>query len=63
MKLFLISISLLLALTACDDAKKAGDDTARELTGSNMVQQEKKMKQQLNAIEQQQAERMKQIEE
>lgn len=46
-----------LAITGCDDAKKAGDDTARELTGANMIEQGKKTQQQLKNIDQLQQQR------
>lgn len=57
--LFILSIPLLLA--ACEQAKEAGDETAREITGSNMIKQGKQLQQQLETIDQQQKQRLKQL--
>jgi len=57
--LFILSISLL--LVGCDNTKKAGDDTAREITGAHMIEQGQQMKSQLKVIEQQQQERFDQL--
>jgi hypothetical protein len=56
---FVIAAALLIA--GCDDAKKAGDDTAREITGSNLIKQGRQTQQQLHDIDQQQQERFKQL--
>lgn len=58
----LIILTLGLMMAGCDDAKKAGDETARELTGANMIEQGKKTQQQLRAIEQQQQQRYDELE-
>jgi len=50
-------------LGACEQTKEAGDKTARELTGNHMIQQGNAMKQQIKDIEQQQQERLKQLDE
>jgi len=49
--------AVLALLTACDDAKKAGDETARALTGSNMIKQGNAMKEKIKGIEAQQKQR------
>jgi len=59
----LCMVSIAFLLGACEQAKEAGDETARELTGSNMIQQGNAMKQQIKGIEQQQQERLKQLDE
>jgi len=59
--LCIVSIAFLLG--ACEQAKEEGDEAARELTGSNMIQQGNAMKQQIKVIEQQQQERLKQLDE
>jgi len=56
-------VSIVFLLAACEQAKEAGDETARELTGSNMIEQGNAMKQQIKAIEQQQKQNLKQLEE
>ena len=54
---------LVFLLAACEQAKEAGDNTARELTGSNMMKQGNAMKAKIKGIEQQQKESLKQLEE
>ena len=49
-------------LVGCDDAMEAGDDTARELTGTNMVEQGRAVQQQLHDIDRQQQQRLKELE-
>jgi PBP1b-binding outer membrane lipoprotein LpoB len=56
---FIITAALLIA--GCDDVKKAGDETAREITGSNLIKQGRQTQQQLHDIDQQQQERFKQL--
>ena len=48
-------------LVGCDDAMEAGDETAREVTGSNMIQQGKQVEQKLHEIERQQQQHMEQL--
>jgi len=60
MKLLIFLFTVLFLITGCEDAKKTGDETAREITGSNLIKQGQKTQQQLNAIDQQQQERFKQ---
>jgi len=57
----LIILSMPLMFAGCDDVKKAGDETAREITGANMIDQGRAAQQQLKAIDQQQQERFKQL--
>lgn len=61
MKTALFLFTALLLIAGCDDAKKAGDETAREITGANMIEQGKKTRQQLKAIDQQQQQRFEQL--
>jgi len=56
--LILMTGSLLLA--ACDS--DSADETARELTGSNLVKQEKALKQKLDVIQAQQQQRLNNLE-
>jgi len=63
MKIVLCILSALFLLTACEQAKEAGDETARELTGSNLIQQGNAMKQQIKGVEQRQQERLRQLDE
>jgi hypothetical protein len=53
--------TVLFLITGCDDAKKVGNETAREITGANMIEQGKRTQQQLKAIDQQQQARFKQL--
>ncbi|MDQ6956408.1 MAG: hypothetical protein Q9M21_04355 [Mariprofundaceae bacterium] len=41
MKLVIWMLLLFAFLTACEQVNEAGDKTARELTGSNMIEQKK----------------------
>jgi len=59
-KLIFIFAALVL-IAGCDDAKKAGDETAREITGSNMIKQGQQVQQQLEGINQQQQKRYEQL--
>ncbi len=59
----LCMVSIAFLLVACEQAKDAGDETARELTGSNMIQQSNAMKQHIKVVEQQQQEHLKQLDE
>ncbi|MDX8403140.1 MAG: hypothetical protein R8K54_01875, partial [Mariprofundaceae bacterium] len=61
-KVFFI-LSMALRLTACEQAQETGNETAREITGSNMIKQGKQVQQQLHNIDQQQQERYKQLDE
>jgi len=63
MRKVLCMVSIAFLLAACEQVKEAGDETAQELTGSNMIQQGNAMKQQIKGIEQQQQERLKQLDE
>lgn len=56
---FLIAVALLIA--GCEEAKEAGDETAREITGSNMIKQGKQVQQQLDSINRQQQQRLEQL--
>ena len=58
----LLIMTMLLILAGCEQAQEAGDDAARELTGSNMLQQKKAVERQLQSIEHHQADRLKEIE-
>jgi len=58
----LIAMAILLFSGGCEQAQEAGDDVARELTGSNMIQQKKAAEKQLQSIKQHQADRLKDIE-
>jgi len=53
-----IFFAVLILVAGCDDTKQAGDNTARELTGSNMLKQEQKAQQQIEVIKQQQQQRI-----
>jgi len=57
-KYSLLAGLLMMGLSACDQARDSADSAARDLTGSNMVQQEKAIKDKLGAINQQQKQRM-----
>ncbi|NOR72654.1 MAG: hypothetical protein GQ467_02090 [Mariprofundaceae bacterium] len=61
MKKLLLILSLPLLLAACEQAREAGDETAREITGGNMIEQGRQTQQQLHDIDQQQQERFKQL--
>lgn len=61
MKRLLLILSIPLLIAGCDDAKKAGDETAREITGANMIEQGRQTQQQLHDIDRQQQERFKQL--
>ncbi|MBN4061288.1 hypothetical protein JYT58_00040 [bacterium AH-315-G11] len=63
MKKALCMVIIAFLLAACEQTKEAGDEAARELTGSNMIQQGNAMKQQIKGIEQQQHERLKMLDE
>jgi|UPI00035FE2FF hypothetical protein len=63
MRKVLCMVSIVFLLAACEQAKEAGDETARELTGSNMIEQGNAMKQQIKGIEQQQKQNLQQLEE
>jgi len=61
MKKMLMILFIPLMLVGCDDVKKAGDETAREITSANMIDRDRVTQQQLKAIDQQQQERFKQL--
>ncbi len=61
MQKLIFIFAVLFLIAGCDDAKKAGDETAREITGSNMIKQGKQVQQQLESINQQQQERYEQL--
>ena len=61
MKRLLLTLLIPLLLTACEEAKEPGHETAREITGSNLIQQGKQVQQQLHDIDQQQQERFKEL--
>ncbi len=63
MKAVLCMLSVIFLLLACEQAKEAGDETARELTGSNMIERGNAMKQQIKTVEQQQKQNLQQLEE
>lgn len=52
---------LTLAMAACEQANQSADEAARELTGSNMTQQGKAVRQHMHEIERQQQQRFKQL--
>ncbi len=57
-KYALLAGLLMPGLSACEQASNSADSAARDLTGSHMVQQEKIIKNKLNAISRQQQQRM-----
>jgi len=59
-KLIFLFISALL-LAGCEEAKQAGDETVREITGSNMIRQGEQVQQQLHNIERQKQDRVEQM--
>ncbi len=61
MKILLLILSMPFLFTGCDDAKQAGDETAREITGANMIERGRQTQQQLHDIDRQQQERFKQL--
>ena len=61
MKKLIFTFAILFLIAGCDDAKKVGDETAREITGSNLIKQGRQTQQQLQDIDQQQQERFKQL--
>lgn len=63
MKNVILMLSISLLLIACEQAKEAGDETAREITGSNMIQQGKQVQKQLDDINRQQQQRLEQLDE
>jgi len=63
MRMILTMLVLFGFLTGCEQAKDAGDETARELTGGNMVEQKKVIERQLQGIEAQQEKRLEQLNE
>jgi len=48
-------------LIGCEQVNEAGNKTARELTGSNMIEQKKQIEQKLQGIELQQKQRFEQL--
>jgi predicted PurR-regulated permease PerM len=63
MRSLICIIAVLLALTACDNAKEQGQQTVRTLSGGQMLDQKNAAKQQLNKVEQEQKERYDQLNE
>ena len=61
MKKALFILSMPLLFTACEQSRDAGDETVREISGSNMMQQGRQMQQQLHGINEQQKERYEQL--
>lgn len=61
MKQLLMILFIPMLLAACEETVESGHETAREITGSNMIDQGKKVQQQLHDIDQQQQERFKQL--
>lgn len=61
MKKLLFVLFMPLLLAACEQTKEAGDETARELTGSNMIEQGNAMKAKIKGIEAQQQQRYEQV--
>lgn len=59
---FLVLLIIVCTFAGCEQANDSADKAARDLTGSNMVQQEKAMKEKLNAIEEAQKKRLHDIE-
>jgi len=57
-----VALAFFCTFTACEQAKDSADKTARDLTGSNLVQQEKALKEKLNAIQEAEQQRLQQIE-
>ncbi len=62
MKQTILVIGVLLMLSGCNEAKEAGDETAREITGANMIEQGRAVQQQLHDIDRQQQQRFEQLE-
>ncbi|HKJ60767.1 MAG TPA: hypothetical protein VKA94_02050 [Hyphomicrobiales bacterium] len=50
-------------IAGCDDAKESADETVRDVTGANMIEQGKAVQQQLHQIDQQQKQRFEQLDE
>lgn len=63
MKKLLFVLFMPLLLAACEQAKEAGDETARELTGGNMIKQGDAMKAKIKGIEAQQKQHFEQLDE
>lgn len=63
MRSLICTFAMLLALTACDKAKEEGQQTVRQLSGGQMMDQKNAAKQQIDKIEQQQKERYNQLDE
>lgn len=59
---FFVVLAFVCVFAGCDQANDSADKAARDLTGSNMVQQEKAMKEKLKAVEDAQKQRMKELE-
>jgi len=62
MKKIIFVFAATLLMTGCEEVKQTGDETAREITGSNLIKQGQKTQQQLLDINQQQKERYEQLE-
>lgn len=62
MEKILFAFTALLLINGCDNAKEAGDETAREITGANMIEQGRDVQQKLHAIDRQQQQRFEQLE-
>lgn len=63
MNKLLLTFFVPLLLLACEQVEEAGDKAAREITGGNMIQQGHHVQQQLQVIEKQQQQNLKQLEE
>lgn len=61
MKKIFFAMAAVVLLAACDDAKEAGDETAREITGANTIEQGRKAQQRIKEIDQQQQQRFEQL--
>jgi len=61
MKRLLLTLLIPLLLSACEQAGESGHEAAREITGSNLIQQGKQVQQQLHDIDQQQKEHYKEL--
>ena len=61
MKHLLIILTIPMLLAACEETVESGHETAKEITGSNMINQGKQVQQQLHDIDQQQQERYQQL--
>ena len=61
MKRLLMILTIPMLLAGCEETVESGHETAKEITGSNMINQGKQVQQQLRDIDRQQQERYRQL--